>query len=1136
MARGKGQVVVFVTGETKDLQRSLSEADKALAKFGDSSAKAGEKLTSAGKKMTLFATVPIAAAMGAATKAASDLNETVSKSNTVFGSAAASVESWADGAAKGFGQSKQEALDAASTFGNLFVQLGVGSEAAAGLSTQMVELSSDFASFHNAAPLEVTNAMTAAFRGEYDAVQRFVPVINAAAVEQQALADTGKSATSALTQQEKALAVQTLLVQGAGDAMGDFARTQDSLANQTRIAQAELKDSAATLGTTLLPIMSKVAGGAADIAGAFGDLPGPVQTGVLALAGVVAATGPILTVVGNLQKLKAAIAAVQWANVASGATAAAGALGLVAAGAASAYASYVVFEKAFGKDSLGDWNALRDAFKGTAGALDDTGRAALAAYLDSRKMTDAFAAAGISVDDLHAALVKGDPALEALRKRLVATGEISGNASGQIFGIRNAFEEGSKSGRKLNAVLGEEAGAQRGAAAGAGEHAGALDDVAAAKRRVLESSMGYERALLGLEEANNAVAEAQRGNAGSGKSLVDRQRELQDAAIAVEDAQRGVADAHRSVEDAQRGVEEAAERVDDALRAQQDAARNVTDAMRGIADAERGVVEAHDRIAESARNLVEAEEGVADAQQRVIARQKDLDRLLNGYGKGSDEAADATENLDDRQRDLLRSQLAVTSAQEKLNAVRGDVTATADDVARAELDLADAEDQLEGATKTLDEAQKALTETLNGVPAGSDKARQAQQDLKDAEDDLEAAERRVIQAAKDQDAAHRGLESAHRGVEQASRDLETAQRGVLEVADDVEEAHRGVEQAARDLDAAHRGVASAVRDAQRAQEDRAEALRGDTSASGAAGQQRDLATALLDQKQAYIDVADAYVERAADVAEANGKTMTATEKADLFKQKLGELAGTLAPNAPLRKELEAYIGQIDAIPTEKKTTVTTIYRQIHEGVQGLFGGGRSGDGPGATGRASTAFGMAAEAASMFGGSITSGYRSPAKNASINGSPTSYHLDPDNPAQDLAGPNMQAMFDYLAENYGDKVRELIYGNTMIKRGKRMPYRRNDHWDHVHVAHDGGEVSSSWPTIPGLRSDERPVITQVGETITPKGAPSSVTNNHYNVTVNAGMGTDPRALEDAVTTALVNVTRRGGSLTSMGVRVT
>lgn len=252
--------------------------------------------------------------------AASDLNETMSKSATVFGTSADAVSAWGDTAATAMGLSKEEAVNAASTFGNLFKQLGLGSDVAADMSTTMVQLASDFASFHNANPVEVTEAMTAAFRGEYDALQRFVPTINAAAVEQEAMAETGKKNADQLTAQEKAVATYTLVMQGAGDAVGDFARTSDSWANQQRILGAQWKDMSASIGQAFLPAVSGAAAvisnnlmplittlgvGLGTLVTGFAALPGPIQAATVALVAFAVAgkVGWISNLISGLQTI-----------------------------------------------------------------------------------------------------------------------------------------------------------------------------------------------------------------------------------------------------------------------------------------------------------------------------------------------------------------------------------------------------------------------------------------------------------------------------------------------------------------------------------------------------------------------------------------------------------------------------------------------------------------------------------------------------------------------------------------------------------------------------------------------------------------------------------------------------------------
>lgn len=302
------------------------------------------------------------------TGSSSDLNESLSKSNIIFQDGAKEIEDWASGAAKDFGLSKSAALDAAGSFGNMFSQLGIGSQEAAKMSTGITELAADFASFHNADISEVVTAQSAAFRGEYDALQRFLPLINAATVEQKAMEMTGKATNKELTAQEKALAVNALMFEGAGEAMGDFDRTATGLANSQRILTATQEDMAASMGSKVVPIQQAMLG-------LYQEMPGAVQTAgaVVSIFGADAVTmagglgqavlglkafGPALSALGP------ALAAVRTGIMAMGAAMLTPPLGIVIALAAVAVAAYV-----FRDDILAAFGAAKDFIVGVAGEI-----------------------------------------------------------------------------------------------------------------------------------------------------------------------------------------------------------------------------------------------------------------------------------------------------------------------------------------------------------------------------------------------------------------------------------------------------------------------------------------------------------------------------------------------------------------------------------------------------------------------------------------------------------------------------------------------------------------------------------------------------------------------------------------------
>ncbi|MRY60491.1 hypothetical protein GKD59_21830 [Parabacteroides distasonis] len=204
--------------------------------------------------------------LGGAISGASDLNETLSKSQTIFGANAGAIESWASGAAQAAGLSKAAALEAAAGFGNMFTQIGFGAEEAARLSQSTVQMAADLGSFNNVPTADVANRISAAFRGEYDSLQTLIPNINAARVEQEAMAATGKTNARELTAQEKAAAVLAIVNKDGAAAMGDFAKTADGAANTQKTLTASLEDQQSKLGQTLMPLWQDFLGFLTDTA------------------------------------------------------------------------------------------------------------------------------------------------------------------------------------------------------------------------------------------------------------------------------------------------------------------------------------------------------------------------------------------------------------------------------------------------------------------------------------------------------------------------------------------------------------------------------------------------------------------------------------------------------------------------------------------------------------------------------------------------------------------------------------------------------------------------------------------------------------------------------------------------------
>lgn len=224
-----------------------------------------EKAAFAFKKLFIPGAVAATGAVLAFTKgvlpavnAASDLEESMSKNNVVFGDAASSVSSFADQAARALGQSKTQALAAASTFGTMGKAAGLAGQELATFSTEFVTLASDLASFNNTTPEDAINALGAALRGEAEPMRRFGVLLNDATLKQAAMELGIYKGNGALTAQQKILAAQKIIFEQTTDAQGDFERTSDGLANQQRILAAQIDDLQAKIGQLLLPVFKRV--------------------------------------------------------------------------------------------------------------------------------------------------------------------------------------------------------------------------------------------------------------------------------------------------------------------------------------------------------------------------------------------------------------------------------------------------------------------------------------------------------------------------------------------------------------------------------------------------------------------------------------------------------------------------------------------------------------------------------------------------------------------------------------------------------------------------------------------------------------------------------------------------------------
>ncbi len=262
------QIQASARGLVGNLQREMGGPLTASGrKAGDAagrefSSKFGRATAGLGKKIGvgLAAAAVVAVKFGSdSVKAASNLAEAVGKTNVVFGKNAKNIQKWSKGSAKSFGTSQRAALEAAGTYGNLFKAFGVGDKATAEMSTSLVELAADMASFNNTSIDDALQALQSGLSGETEPLKQFGVALSDVRIKEQALAlGLIKTTKEALTPAAKAQAIYALTMKDTALAQGDFARTSDGLANKQRIMAAQFENVKAKLGQALLPAVTAV--------------------------------------------------------------------------------------------------------------------------------------------------------------------------------------------------------------------------------------------------------------------------------------------------------------------------------------------------------------------------------------------------------------------------------------------------------------------------------------------------------------------------------------------------------------------------------------------------------------------------------------------------------------------------------------------------------------------------------------------------------------------------------------------------------------------------------------------------------------------------------------------------------------
>ena len=609
----------FVVKFISDVQGAL----RGIKRVGDDLGGMGSKLASV---LPSFKTVAIAgtAAFGAVAATsfklvtmASNLEESQSKVNVVFGASAGVINEFAETSARSFGITKQAALEATGTFGNLIQAFGIGRGQAAGMSTTLIGLAADLASFNNTSIEDAIQALRSGLSGETEPLKKFGVAINDVRLKEEARTLGLYDGKGALDITAKTQAAYALILKDTSLAQGDFERTSGGFANQMRILQASLSDAATELGVVLLPYFKTFVTFVND----------NIVPGVLAFADTIGEKGLV-------PALAAGVAAM-------------GQFGITTVNVLEG--SYIALLN-FTHDLSKTVRILADAAAlgfGLQGNIVGAGKS-LAVAVAMSKVQDAtnqaLAGAGAMFDGFRAKVY-------AAQLQLAQMGKPPKDVSDSLDRMGQATRSATYSVTQFVPVI-------KSLGTGTG---GAAKNVKDATEKLKE----YTDALKSSNSAHKAFTQAQKASIKAGKSLTEANSNLTDAQSALDQAVAGYGadspQAKKAAQDlaqAQRGLERAGYNVEGSLFAIKDAEEALNKARSDPESTPQSIREAEIALAEAKLSSADA----IDAQTEATTGLTKATGLLNDAIFGASVGSEIFKDLSDALTEAKQRQADATDA------------------------------------------------------------------------------------------------------------------------------------------------------------------------------------------------------------------------------------------------------------------------------------------------------------------------------------------------------------------------------------------------------------------------------------------------------------------------------------------
>jgi len=257
-----GELKFVITTDDKGSVIKIDNITGAVGGLENKSKKAGDVYSRMLKKIIAGGTILMVARkafslISDSISLASSAMEEHSKLNTVFSNITAETSMAVEELTDSYGLSTLSAEKMLGATGDLLTGLGANQKVALELSKQTQKHAVDLASFTNYAgdAAGASEAITKALLGEREMMKGLGISILETDLSQRLLEKGQQNLSGSALKTAKAQATLALIMEQSKNAMGDFSRTQDSFANQSRQLDATIVDLKVDIGKTFVDLL-----------------------------------------------------------------------------------------------------------------------------------------------------------------------------------------------------------------------------------------------------------------------------------------------------------------------------------------------------------------------------------------------------------------------------------------------------------------------------------------------------------------------------------------------------------------------------------------------------------------------------------------------------------------------------------------------------------------------------------------------------------------------------------------------------------------------------------------------------------------------------------------------------------------